>query len=189
MWNDHHNCVTVEEDQTEVEEEIVGDLSENQRFKLFQAVFKTKKEYFGCLNLNSETICYIQHLRHPENALPVRFKNSSIDEPQNPEPPADSAYDILINEGIFSLKKFFSELPFSLHLSDVVSAIQKEQTTNYNFGWFPTYMMNEAAEMIHSVQHITMYSQVMFNKLFIIKSKHNNIKSIFLLSYCCCLQI
>ena len=59
MLNDHHNCVTVEEDETEVEVEIVGGFSVSQRFKLFQAVFNTKKEYFGCLNLNSETIYYI----------------------------------------------------------------------------------------------------------------------------------
>ena len=176
MWNDHHNCVTVEEDETEVEEEIVGDLSESQRFKLFQAVFKTKKEYFGCLNLNSETICYIQHLRPSKNTLPVRFKSSSIDETEIPEPPADSPYDILIDEGILSLRKFFSDLPFSVHVSDVVSAIQKEQSTNSKLGWFPKDMLTEAAEMIRSVQHITMYSQVKFNKLFITKSIHHILK-------------
>jgi hypothetical protein len=154
--------VKVEEDETEVEEEIDGGLSESQRFKLFQAVFKTKKDYFGCLNLNSETMYYIQHLNPSKNALPVRFKNSSIAETQYPEPPADSAYDILIDEGIISLKKFFSELPFSLHVSDVVSAIQKEQKTNYKLRWFPIDMMNEAAEMINTLQHITMYYQVKF---------------------------
>ena len=166
MLNDHHNCVTVEEDETEVEEEIVGGLPVSQRFKLFQAVFKIRLEYFGCLNLNREILFFVQHLRPSKKALPVRLKSSSIEETENSELPADSAYGILIDEGVHSLKKFFSELPFSLHVSDVVSAIQKEQSTNYKLGWFPNDMMNEAAEMIHKVQHLTMYSQVTFNKIF-----------------------
>ena len=81
-----------------------------------------------------------------------------------------------INEGILSLTKFFSDLPFSLHMSDVVSAIKKEQSNNSKLGWFPKDMMTEAAEMIKSVQHVTMYSQVKFNKLFITKSIHQIIK-------------
>ena len=65
LWNGTHgNCARVQEDKTEVEEEIIGGLTESQRFKIFQAMFDIKKKYYGCLNLNSESIYYIEHFTY-----------------------------------------------------------------------------------------------------------------------------
>eukprot|EP00092_Neocalanus_flemingeri_P007118 GFUD01007690.1.p1 GENE.GFUD01007690.1~~GFUD01007690.1.p1 ORF type:complete len:573 (-),score=128.10 GFUD01007690.1:278-1996(-) len=160
LWNGTHgNCNRVEEDKTEVEEEIIGGLTESQRFKIFLAVFNIKKEYLGCVNLNEETIYYIEHLTPISKSLPIRWTKSSEPDFSNIGlSSSDDNEDKFIEEGILLMNQFFSGLPFSIHMADVVAAIEEEM--HHKLRWFPIEILTKAVEMIQKIQHITIYSQI-----------------------------
>ena len=111
--------------------------------------------------MNPETIYFVEHLSPGPTPLPVRYKEISVNEYYGFEN-ENSAFDILIDEAISSLRKSSSDQPILIHISDIVSAIQKEQRRNCKLNWFPLDMMIQGAEMIQSVQHILSYSQVKY---------------------------